>query len=39
VFASEIYDQNEIAKKENRTNAIINMKSVLIGNGNTDGAA
>ncbi|EIN10271.1 peptidase S10 serine carboxypeptidase [Punctularia strigosozonata HHB-11173 SS5] len=34
VFASEIYDQNQIAKAENRT--VINLQSVLIGNGITD---
>lgn len=33
VFASEIYDQNQIAKKEGRPT--INLQSVLIGNGNT----
>jgi hypothetical protein len=35
VFASEIYDQNELAKADGRKDAVINMKSVLIGNGNT----
>ncbi|KAF5363981.1 hypothetical protein D9756_000949 [Leucocoprinus leucothites] len=34
VFASEIYDQNQIAEKEERP--ILNLQSVLIGNGNTD---
>lgn len=34
VFASEIYDQNEIAKAEGRPT--INLQSVLIGNGITD---
>jgi carboxypeptidase C (cathepsin A) len=39
VFAAEIFDQNDLAKKAGRDDAVINMKSVLIGNGNTDGAA
>ncbi|KAG6375076.1 Alpha/Beta hydrolase protein [Boletus reticuloceps] len=34
VFASEIYDQNVIAKAEGRD--VINLQSVLIGNGITD---
>ncbi|VDC06255.1 unnamed protein product [Peniophora sp. CBMAI 1063] len=34
VFASEIYDQNQIAAKEGRT--VINLQSVIIGNGITD---
>ncbi|KAN0097812.1 Merops: S10.UPW [Tylopilus felleus] len=34
VFASEIYDQNVIARDEGRT--VINLQSVLIGNGITD---
>ncbi|KAG1863717.1 Alpha/Beta hydrolase protein [Suillus subluteus] len=34
IFASEIYDQNEIAKAEGRPT--INLQSVLIGNGITD---
>lgn len=34
VFASEIFDQNQISAAEGRQ--IINMTSVLIGNGNTD---
>ncbi|KAF9448461.1 peptidase S10, serine carboxypeptidase [Macrolepiota fuliginosa MF-IS2] len=34
VFASEVYDQNQIAKKEGRPT--LNLQSVLIGNGITD---
>ncbi|KAF9004731.1 Alpha/Beta hydrolase protein [Cyathus striatus] len=34
VFASEIYDQNQVALKEG--NPMINLQSVLIGNGITD---
>jgi hypothetical protein len=34
VFASEIYDQNQIAIKEGRTP--LNLQSILIGNGITD---
>ena len=34
VFASEIVDQNQLAKSEGRPT--INLKSVLIGNGITD---
>jgi hypothetical protein len=34
VFASEIYDKNQIAAQEGRP--IINLQSVLIGNGITD---
>lgn len=34
IFASEIYDQNEIAKAEGRPT--INLQSILIGNGITD---
>jgi carboxypeptidase C (cathepsin A) len=34
VFASEIYDQNEIAEAEGRPT--INLQSILIGNGITD---
>lgn len=34
VFASEIYDQNQVAVAEGRT--AINLKSVMIGNGITD---
>lgn len=34
IFASEIYDQNEIAKAEGRST--INLHSILIGNGITD---
>jgi carboxypeptidase C (cathepsin A) len=34
VFASEIYDQNQIATREGR--AVLNLQSVLIGNGITD---
>ncbi|THV00557.1 alpha/beta-hydrolase [Dendrothele bispora CBS 962.96] len=33
VFASEIYDQNQVAKREGRS--VLNLQSVLIGNGNT----
>jgi hypothetical protein len=39
VFAGEIVDQNAVAFAQNRTTDIINLKSVLIGNGNTDPAA
>jgi carboxypeptidase C (cathepsin A) len=39
VFASEIVDQNSAAKAQGRHEAVINLKSVIIGNGNTDGAA
>lgn len=34
MFASEIYDQNKIAATEGRP--VINLTSVLIGNGITD---
>jgi carboxypeptidase C (cathepsin A) len=34
VFASEIYDQNQIALAEGRPT--INLQSILIGNGITD---
>lgn len=34
VFASEIYDQNQIAVAQGRPP--LNLTSVLIGNGNTD---
>jgi carboxypeptidase C (cathepsin A) len=34
VFASEILDQNQVAKAQNRTT--INLKSIMIGNGITD---
>lgn len=34
VFSSEVYDQNEIAKKEGRE--ILNLTSIIIGNGITD---
>ena len=34
MFASEIYDKNQIAAQEGRP--IINLQSVLIGNGITD---
>ncbi|KAG7097430.1 hypothetical protein E1B28_004774 [Marasmius oreades] len=35
VFASEIYDQNQIAVKEGRAENVINLQSMIIGNGNT----
>ncbi|KAK1226689.1 hypothetical protein PQX77_010333 [Marasmius sp. AFHP31] len=35
VFAGEIYDQNQLAIKEGRKNDVINLQSVIIGNGNT----
>lgn len=34
VFASEIYDQNQLAEKDGRST--LNLKSVIIGNGLTD---
>ncbi|KAL0573296.1 hypothetical protein V5O48_008659 [Marasmius crinis-equi] len=35
VFASEIYDQNQIAIREERKDDVIDLRSVIIGNGNT----
>lgn len=39
VFAGEIVDKNAVAAAQNRSGDVVNLKSVMIGNGNTDPAA